>query len=157
MEDVSIRAYRAGDEQALSALICRNLYQINSKDYAPEEIHALAARHQPDDIRRKAGQMRVFVALLNGKPAGCLGAAALHGGYLEFQMVFVDPSLHAGGIGSALIAHGERYAAGIGANCIVLRASLTAHRFYARLGYRYQADKPDSSGLYPMEKRLAPL
>jgi putative acetyltransferase len=77
-------------------------------------------------------------------------------GHGKRHSLFVDPDCQRGGIGRSLVAHMEAHARTIGLVELHLSSSLTAHPFYARLGYRDIRFEPHTDGsTWLMAKPLA--
>ncbi len=146
----------------LSALIVRNLREVNAADYPEEVIRLLCERYSPEGIARIASE-RYFVMALAGPAA--VGTASLDpaptgwpAGCGLASAVFVLPEYHGCSVGRRLMEHLERYTARAGLSSVVLEASVTAHGFYRKIGY---ADLPDglcdagAGKCFRMEKNLS--
>lgn len=151
-----IRKFQASDAQAASHLICRNLREVNCRDYAPDVIEQLIREHTPEHLLQMAAEGRTFIAEKGGTPIGILRVLPSQETPQEYWLctIFVSPDYHGHGIGRQLVKAGEQFVRQAGGSVVRLCASLTAHRFYQKLGYRDLSGEPDSDGLYPMEKIL---
>lgn len=99
-----------------------------------------------DDLAAPDGAF--WVATLRGEPAGCAGARTLVGdlvlpgsplaGSVELKRFFALPAARRHGVGRALLARAEAWAAGRGAAAVALDTSstlLAAGRLYRSSGY----------------------
>ena len=70
--------------------------------------------------------------------------------------VFVKPEHHGKGIGNLLIKTIESYAIKSNIKKLVVPSSITAHKFYYKLGYKYKhnIEKTNDENMYIMEKYL---
>ncbi|MEV4515428.1 GNAT family N-acetyltransferase [Dactylosporangium sp. NPDC049525] len=137
----TVRRFEAGDAPAVAGLIGRCLREVNSRDYPAEIIERMCAHFDPDRIAALAGQREMFVAdavgtAEAGRVAGTGGVAGTvsRDGNKVYTM-FVRPDLAGRGIGRLLMRHIESLAAAEGHGFMETGASISAHRFYQRLGY----------------------
>jgi N-acetylglutamate synthase-like GNAT family acetyltransferase len=154
--NIEIRRFCDEDARVVASLICRNLREINSKDYSKEEIERLVLANSAEQIKINASQSHFYVALSCGKMIGC-GAITETNDKKEsiIKTIFVLPEYHGKGIGKKLIGALEQDEFFLQAKQIELFASITAIGFYEHLGYSFcKQDKTlDENGLYQMEKR----
>ena len=68
---MTIRRFREGDAEVVSALIARTLRESNSRDYPAERIEQDVQGLNPEEIRRRAGWTHFYVAEENGQIVGC--------------------------------------------------------------------------------------
>ena len=141
----------AADEAALiSALVRRTVRVSNAKDYPPRVIAQVFASFAPEWVRGRMARRQMFVAELAGRIVGTISAS---GG--EINSLFVEPGFQRHGIGRSLVAFVERQAKAAGLTDLALSASITARRFYERIGYRTETFEERVSGAtFLMRKRL---
>jgi len=145
-------------EQAaeVSALIGRVLLEVNIKDYPREELVEFAEYYSPETVLDLAARGQMFVALDGEKAIGCGAVVALEDrpGVSEIRSLFVLPEYEGQGVGSTLMAVLEADPIFTRADRVVVSASLTAHPFYEKLGYRYVGGVPvcEDNDHYWMEK-----
>ena len=100
-----------------------------------------------DDLAAPDGAF--WVATLGGEPVGCVGVRTLTGdlvlprsplvGAVELKRLFARPAARGHGVGRALLAAAEAWAAGRGATAVALdtdAALVAAGRLYRSAGYR---------------------
>jgi GNAT superfamily N-acetyltransferase len=105
-------------------------------------------------LRRK-----IFVAIEDDNPVGTMGIKKdERGGKNDyvFVTVFVLPEKHGSGIGRLLIEKGEEYVHSLGGSKITIPATITAHMFYYKMGYRYvdPSKKPNQENIILMVKEF---
>jgi putative acetyltransferase len=151
------RAYVATDE---ARALVEELEATLAADYPPEQRHGLAfeALFQP--------HVRLFVASLDGAPAGC-GGVALFDDFAEVKRMYVRPAVRGRGVAQALLARIEAEARSAGAAVLRLETGIrqpAAIRLYERAGFvrcaafgAYRALPPQAivTSLF-YEKTLAP-
>lgn len=126
-----LRAAQAADIPRIIALSAQLGYPIDAANVA-------------DHLRRIAQQSEqlLLVAEPHGEIAGWV-AAAVHRilvvpPYVEIEGLVVDQAIRQRGVGRALLAAAETWAAHLGMRTVRLRSNITreaAHAFYARCGY----------------------
>lgn len=156
---IEIRHCHDIDAEDVSTIVCRNLREVNSKDYAADVIEKLAVSFTPDRIRQLARQREMFVAEMAGKVVGTASLARDNRTQEERYVVltiFVLPEEHGKGIGTKLMERVEEAARRKGAATLKVPAGRTAISFYQRLGYsRHAPDKSDpDEGMIWMSKLL---
>ncbi len=156
MNDWSIFPFFPEMAEEVSALIGRVLMEVNSKDYPLEALKPFAAHYSPETVLALAEAGQSFVALDGEKVIACGSVVPLpdRPGESEIRALFVLPEYEGQGIGSALMAVLESDPIFTRARRVVVSASLTAHPFYAKLGYRYAGGVPvcEDNDHYWMEK-----
>jgi GNAT superfamily N-acetyltransferase len=159
---VGIRPFRAGDEAALSTIVCRCLREVNSADYPSEVVERLAESFTPEKIALFPKGRDVFVAESGGTVVGTASLARDNRTKEEKYVcltVFVLPERHGTGVGSALMARVERAAQDKGAVSLEVPSSITAAPFYTKLGYTPVSGLTPTAGEHwiwltkPMKKR----
>ena len=151
----SIRPFRDEQAEEVSALIGRVLLEVNIRDYPREDLAEFAAYYSPQTVRALAEQGRTYVVTEGERAVACGSIVPLEeDGVREIRAVFVLPEWEGRGIGRTLMAVLEADPLFLSARRVVVSASLTAHPFYARLGYRYAGGAPvcEDNDHYWMEK-----
>ena len=129
---VRLRSYQPDDAPALLSLFRDTIRRVNSRDYSPEQIAALAC----DDIDlagwsgRFAGRF-VPVAEKNGQPVGF--AELERDGHVDRMYVAADYQGH--GVGRLLLAAVVVEARRAGLSRLFTEASITARPFFEREGF----------------------
>lgn len=156
MSTMTIAPFQPGQAAEVSALICRNLMEVNTRDYSRAEMRAVAAGYTPEKLLEMSRKRTMLVASQAGR---LLGTAALEpdgrgaAGAYEVLSVFVLPETHGQGVGRALMQALEDWARAQDGRVLTLSASLTAVHFYEKLGYTRQGPMTQD-GLYVMRKPL---
>lgn len=142
----------------ISNIAIRNLKEVNSKDYGNDHIEHGVDVYQVNNVKEDLkNRDKVLVALENGKVVGTASLAKSPkdgDGVYRLLTVYVMPENHSGGIGKALVLKLEDYAKKINVKKILVPASITAHKFYHKLGYEYVNGKIElnEENTYMMEK-----
>jgi GNAT superfamily N-acetyltransferase len=151
MNDLVIRDATADDASAISALVQRTVQISNRSDYPPAAVQAIVANFAADKVAERMRERHTFVCQKGGR---IVGTIALGGDRL--RTLFVAPELQGDGIGARLVAHLEEYALKQGVSELALSSSLTARRFYERLGYRViRPEEHDGVSTFLMAKTLS--
>lgn len=139
------RSPRAQDLRRAYAL---HLAEVFGGAAAPDGLPPAAAFDPgaDDDLAAPGGAF--WVATLHGRPVGCAGARTLVGdlvlpgsalaGAVELKRFFALPAARGHGVGRALLARAEAWAAGRGAAAVALdtdSALVAAGRLYRAAGY----------------------
>lgn len=125
---------------ACSKLIVDNLIHVNSKDYDLSVMEDMAKRFTKEDIIANNRSRFAFVALMDNV---VVGTGSITNSFSEDKSeywvltVFVDYRRHGLNIGRAIMDHLEHLARELNATKLILPASLSAHRFYVKLGFEY--------------------
>lgn len=155
MNSWNIRPFRDEQAGAVSALIGRVLLEVNIRDYPKEDLEEFAAYYSPETVRSLAEQGRTYVAAEGETILACGSIVPLEKeGEREIRAVFVLPECEGKGIGRTLMAVLETDPLFLSARRVIVSASLTAHPFYEKLGYRYVGGVPvcEDNDHYWMEK-----
>ena len=122
------------DYAGMSDVVTRCLREVNSKDYPPTVIDDLVNRHQPEALasRLEDPEKHALVVKQRGE---VVGTGVLDGD--EITTVFVDPDIHARGIGRKIMHALEQEALRRELPHVEVHSSLTAVRFYEKLGYQH--------------------
>lgn len=152
-----IRRFRESDAPGVSEMIRNTLKISNSKDYTPETIEELTARHTPEYLCERAEHTHFYVAENCGTVIGCGAIGPYWDSETESCLftIFVDPAHQGGGIGKMIVQALEKDEYFLRAKRVEVPASITALDFYRKLGYDYKdgCTEPDAEGLYRLEKR----
>lgn len=143
--NITIRPFRDADAGDISTIVCRNLREVNSKDYASDVIEDLVCRFTPDKIMRFSREREMFVAEADGRVVGTASLARDNRTQDEKYVcltVFVLPECHGAGIGKRLMERVEEAARSRGAKVLQVPASLTALPFYRKRGYAEDESAP---------------
>ncbi len=154
---MQIRRFRTEDAQAVSDLIIKTIMTTNIKDYPPEMMTALAEQQTPEHVLERAGWTHFYVAEENGCIVGC-GAIGPYWGKTDESClftIFVHPEFQGKGIGRSIIGSLEQDEYFLRARRVEVPASITAVRFYQKMGYTFKNGSAalDEEQLYRLEKR----
>lgn len=133
-----VRPARDADAEALVALVGGVFAEYEGCVLDLDDLDAdlLAwASH----LQERAGAGWVVVAPDDDHVVACVGAAPVAPGRVELKRLYVHADARGRGLGGALVAHVEAWAAERGAGEVVLWSDTRfadAHRLYGRLGYR---------------------
>ena len=135
---ITIEPFEAHQAQQVSDLICRNIREINSRNYDDDFINILLNDFTPHRLLEKHQDQTIFVAMEDGNIVGT-GALENKGTFSEPHYycvaMFVLPEQHGKGIGSLILKRVENQARAMGATKLQLRAARGAHDFYRKAGY----------------------
>lgn len=127
---ILVREFDERDAEAVSRLIRDNLIEVNSRDYDGKVIDYMCDLFSPAYLREIARERAVLVAEVNGR---VLGVVSLNGD--EICTLYVSPEAHGQRIGGRLLHEIEDVALSRHLHVVYLSASLTAVRFYEKMGY----------------------
>ncbi|MBN1890724.1 MAG: GNAT family N-acetyltransferase [Thermoflexales bacterium] len=153
-----IEPFQSVQAERVSAIVRRNLVEVNSRDYPPELIQSMVEHYSPARILENSRSQHTLVAVQDDQVVGTGSLAnfgsAEHPDYYAVT-VFVLPELHKRGVGTRLMEAIEREASELDADKITVRAAITAKGFYARLGYSFKdgIEALSEHGHYLMEKK----
>jgi N-acetylglutamate synthase-like GNAT family acetyltransferase len=150
--DFSVRTASDGDADGISRVILSALRETNAKDYSPEIIARLEQSFHPAGVLDLMHKRMVFVAVTGER---IVGTASLDGKVV--RTVFVSPDAQGQGVGRRLMAEIEKAAQGAGVTTLAVPSSVTAEKFYAKIGFKvvreaYHGDER----MIIMERHLAP-
>ena len=128
---LDIRIFKAGDEKEISNIICRNLREVNKKDYTKEIIESLLKDYTPKKVLEKSKQGKFLLAIQNGR---IVGVGRFYKGVI--YDVFVLPEKHKKRIGTIIMESLEDEAKHKKFDKIKIPSSKTALNFYKKLGYK---------------------
>ena len=155
---ITVEPFESHQAQEVSAIICRNIREINSKHYDDDFINILLNDFTPQRVLEKSETQYIFVAMEEGAIVGT-GALENKGTSSEPHYycvaMFVLPEQHGKGIGSIILQKVEEQTRTLGATKLQLRAARGAHDFYRKAGYVCpQGAEYDIYGNLLMEKIL---
>jgi GNAT superfamily N-acetyltransferase len=130
LTNLEICSARATHVRGISAVIVEALRATNARDYAPDIIERVAGNFSPARIQELLAKRDVVVALLGAR---VVGTASLDGDVV--RTVFVAPDVQSRGVGRKLMHELEGRARARGVTMLSVPSSITAERFYARLGF----------------------
>ena len=130
MHEIVIRAAVEADVPAMAELCLASIRETNAKDYPPDVIERIATHFTAAEVLRRMAGRRVFIAL---DDTLLLGTISL--GPDKVHSVFVRADAQRRGVGRRMMAFIEDIARTEGRRALALSSSLTAVRFYERLGY----------------------
>lgn len=156
---IEIKEYETKYVEQISNIIIRNLLEINSKDYGIEKVRKMAKDFSSDKLDKTlSARKKVYIAVENNQVIGTAGIDKSWYVDDEFWIltVFVNPENHGQNIGRTLIQKIEEYAKQLQIRKLVIPASITAHEFYYKLGYRYKDGRKElnEENMYIMEKYI---
>ena len=154
---IEIKEYDETYVEQISTIIIRNLLEINVKDYGVEKVQEMAKDFTVEKLKDALkNRKKVFVAIKNNEVVGTAGIDVSWYNPDEYYIltVFVKPENHGEGIGRLLIKAIEDYAIHSNFKKLIIPASITAHEFYYKLGYRYKDNQKvlNNDNMYLMEK-----
>ena len=155
MKDLAIRLFIESDAEAVQNIIHRGLREINGKDYPAELIEEYCAYFSLEKIKSQAASAHMYVAVSGDKIVGTGSIAPYWGSEKESILltVYVLPEMIGQGIGTAIINTLEQDEYFLRANRIEIPSSITAVKFYQKMGYGVKNGSiPDEECLIRMEK-----
>ena len=151
-----IRRFEEQDAQAVSRLIATTLRVTNARDYSPEEIETLAREMNPEEMCKRANWMHMYVACQENRIIGVGAIGPYWGKEDESSLfnIFVHPDVQGQGVVRKIVETLENDPFAQRARRIEIPPSITALRFYEKLGYHKKAgcQEPDEERLYRLEK-----
>lgn len=151
-----IRRFKPEDAEKVSTIVCRNFIEINSRDYPLEEMQTLASVYNPEKILQIASYAHTYVICDENIIIGTGSISSFWGSETESILltIFVLPEYHGKGLGKKIIETLEHDDLFLRATRIEIPASITACKFYEKMGYHYKnnAKMLDAEGHYRMEK-----
>ncbi len=156
MDKIRVRRIEVKDAEIVSEIICRNLIEVNSRDYTAEEIESYVDYFNPKTVVKLAEERERLVA---ESAEGVVGTASLgtfgEEGSSEWTVftVFVKTDCHGRGIGRLLMDGIEDFARSRGIHKLTVPAGLTAYNFYKKLGYS-EVNYLEGKKIHLMTKRI---
>ena len=154
-EKITIRRFVESDVQAIQNIIHRGLREINGKDYPAKLIEEYCAYFTLEKIKSHANYAHMYVAV-SGKEIVGTGSIAPYWGSLTESIlltIYILPEFIGQGVGTAIIQALEQDEYFLRANRIEIPSSVTAVKFYEKMGYAPKNGiVPDAEGIIRMEK-----
>ena len=154
-EKLLIRLFVESDAGAVQTIIHRGLREINGKDYPEELIEEYCAYFTLDKIKSQANSAHMYVAVADDKVVGTGSIAPYWGSKTESILltIYILPERIGQGIGTAIINALEQDEYFLRANRVEIPSSITAVKFYQKLGYfPKNGIVPDDEGIVRVEK-----
>ena len=159
-EKITIRRFVESDVQAIQNIIHRGLREINGKDYPAKLIEEYCAYFTLEKIKSQANSAHMYVAVSEEEIVGTGSIAPYWGSEKESILltIYVLPEYIGKGVGTAIICTLEQDEYFLRANRIEIPSSITAVKFYEKMGYAPKNGTiPDAEGIVPVEKFRASL
>ncbi|HHV11050.1 MAG TPA: GNAT family N-acetyltransferase [Clostridiales bacterium] len=156
MENLHIRRFNSDDAFTVSKIVCRNFMEVNTKDYPKAEMEHLSEIYNPNKILNISEYAHMYVACIDDTIVGT-GSISSFWGKLDESIlltIFVLPELQGKGIGRKIIETLEKDEYFLRARRIEIPASITAYKFYKKMGYDYKdgIKELDGEGHFRLEK-----
>ena len=154
-EKITIRRFVESDVQAVQNIIHRGLREVNGKDYPAELIEEYCNYFTTEKIKSQANSAHTYVALADDKVIGTGSISSYWGSLTESILltIYILPEFIGQGVGTAIIQALEQDEYFLRANRIEIPSSVTAVKFYEKMGYAPKNGiVPDAEGIIPMEK-----
>lgn len=129
--DLTIRAARAADAEAIFAITRASVEGLAAGHYSPAQIAGWMGDRTPETYRADAASGRIKVAEVAGRVVGYVDAVPG-----ELTRLFLLPAVAGRGLGKALFAVGLEQARAGHAGPVRIEATLNAAPFYAGQGFR---------------------
>ncbi len=160
-----VKEYEEKYAKGLSDVILSNLYTINIKDHGKDVIDGIAKHFTEEEIKKNfPDRVKCFVAVDGEMVLGTASIDTIKSMYgLEVEnsdnkyiilTVFTKLDNQQQGIGKMLIQKVEEHAREIGAEELIILASVYGCEFYKKLGYDYYKgiETPNEDGEYILSK-----
>ena len=156
---LKIVEYKEKYLEQISNVIIQDLLTVNINDYGIERVKKMAEDFTVEKLQNSLSKRnKVFVALIDDNVVGTAGIDKSWYSDDEYWIltVFVKPENYGQGIGKKLIKKIEEYATTLPVKKLIIPASITAHEFYYKLGYKYKDGKKElnDEDMYIMEKNF---
>ncbi|MDE5556198.1 MAG: GNAT family N-acetyltransferase [Ruminococcus sp.] len=153
---MEIRRFQIKDATETAMIIAKTLKTSNSKDYSKEYIEANIVSHSAERLIERAKEGHMYVVCDDSQIIGCGAIAGYWGSTTESILltIFVLPEYQKKGIGTKIIETLEQDEYFLRAKRIEIPASITAVKFYRKMGYDYKNGIVivDDEQLYRLEK-----
>ena len=154
-EKLLVRLFVESDAGAVQTIIHRGLREINGKDYPAERIEEYCAYFTLEKIKSQANSAHMYVAIADDKVVGTGSIAPYWNSKTESILltIYVLPEMIGQGIGTVIINALEQDEYFLRANRIEIPSSITAVKFYQKMGYTPKNGiVPDDEGIVRVEK-----
>ncbi len=154
-EKLFVRQFIESDAPAVQHVIHRGLREINGKDYPAGLIEEYCAYFTLEKIRSQANSAHMFVAVADDKIVGTGSIAPYWNSKTESILltIYVLPEYIGRGVGTEIVKKLEQDEYFLRANRIEIPSSITATKFYQKMGYSPKNGIiPDDEGIVRMEK-----
>ena len=135
---MEVREFELGTEKEISDLIRRTLVEVNSVDCPKWEIDYLYEAYTPERIIKNAAEGHTYVLWEDGKIIGTGTIGSVGEAESEIYGAFLLPEYIGKGFGRKLFDLLESDPLFTGADRVWLTASITALKFYEKIGYTYE-------------------
>lgn len=158
MNKLTIRPVHREEYPQVVELIKRSMLELNAGDYDRDYLLEYVKRYDSAALAAFADDpaCHFYVAYLDDTLAACGAVAPSEEkrGAMEIRSVYVLPDYAGMGLGREMMTVLEGDPAFLSARWVVVSASITAHPFYAKLGYTYVGGTPvcEENDHYWMEK-----
>lgn len=156
MENCTVRRFCPEDAREVSELISLTLRTTNIQDYSAEYIEEDVKQFTPEKVLERASWTHFYVICLGDGIVACGAIGPYWGKEDESSLfnIFVSPEHQGRGLGRMLIETLEQDEYFLRAKRIEIPASITACRFYQKMGYSFKngRDSVDEQLLYRLEK-----
>ena len=153
---MEIRLFKQEDAVETAQVIAETLRTSNSKDYSQKYIEDNISSHAADVLIERAKEGHMYVVCDKSRIVGCGAIAGYWGSTTESILltIFVLPEYQGKGIGKQIIHTLENDEFFLRAKRIEIPASITAVKFYRKMGYDYKngITELDDEQLYRLEK-----
>ena len=133
---MEIREFEPGTEKQISDLIRRTLVEVNSVDCPKWEIDYLYEAYTPERVVKNAADGHTYVLWEDGKIIGTGTIGRTGERESEIFAAFLLPEYIGKGIGRKLFDLLEADPLFVESDRVWLTASITALKFYEKIGYR---------------------
>ena len=154
-EKITIRRFAETDAETVQNIIHRGLREINGKDYSAELMEEYCNYFTLEKIKNQAISAHMYVAVSNDQVIGTGSIAPYWGSEKESILltIYILPEMIGQGVGSAIINTLEQDEYFLRANRIEIPSSITAVKFYYKMGYSPKNGIiPNDEGIVSVEK-----
>ena len=153
---MNIRRFKSEDAAETAALVRKTISISNINDYPKELMDELTASFTSESVIQRSSWTHFYVAEDNGSIIGCGAIGPYWGSVTESSLftIFVLPEYQRRGIGRQIIDALEADEFFLRAKRVEVPASVTAVRFYQKMGYTFKNGiaEPDDEHVVRMEK-----
>lgn len=139
MKNILIRRFEDSDAEVVSNIICRNLLEVNIRDYKLEAMQYLCTFNSPDEVKKNAKERHSYIAIMDGVIVGTGSIGMEEKPFVSMiHSVFILPEIQGKGIGRCILNTIEQDAFFINSKLVKVYASITALDFYLKMGYLHE-------------------